>query len=786
MSRTARTRGLSIQKPGEDSAYGPLSLSSASITVSAPPLKRRRGRPRKNPLQSKNPRTAQAHIISDLAIISTSEPNITIPSSGRLRALKSAAPTDNTAADSVVHKLGKKRKRTLSGDVRPTVLQAVCEGCRRKSYPHGENWKQGLIAICHKCNKEWHAQCMARKGIQRGGAPGQWECRQCSRKGKAQPPRPAHTHDTEAEVMPDQQARDMASETDPGVLSLSTNIVMEELDTPRIRGHYGDLVNFTKITVIQAQKAYEEAKGLLNSVLTKRETCRERFYKLKSEIERYGNGLEEYRRQFHSDGVSPGDGESEHSISHRLALGISGDGDWSDKMSAKIDLMRAEERRLTRRLKSLQDDVKIKKATLKVVEQQRSMFSTCLETSCREFEKLRSKVTMDFIEDSLENSDSFSESSTKDSTEDISPIGIARGIERLAEEANQQQMKKNFKSKDERGQMRALSRVSETVEDSDHLIIVDEFESPQLRSQRSRIVVLKYAPATEVARVSNIRGIDCVSAHPDKADEGEIRGSSLPKQPGPFIAAEAIQKPQGLPQTLEPVQAPKQADTANSTMVQEALSQPSNITIHMSSTSDLVEGRNQRQNVSLATSFPQQPDQSCTPEDSRQTQDPHPVTFVSIPAALAPSSGDFDRPKSSKPSRLSLTPEDTSIITGGRNLEEPHSHGLVLDGMALYVEKIYSADVVVQQRPEHQSSRQAEADLTSISASYEIFRSKPLPPFLGLNSSPPPAKLVHNKVVLPLITSFSPTCNALQSSALPSLTPQTHLLKTSISSNTLG
>jgi hypothetical protein len=118
--------------------------------------------------------------------------------------LKSAAPTDTTAADSVVHKSGKKRKRTLSGDVRPTVLQTVCEGCRRKSYPHGENWKQGLITICHKCNKEWHAQCMKRKGIQRGGAPGQWECRDCSRKGKPQPPRPAHTDNAEEEVMVDQ------------------------------------------------------------------------------------------------------------------------------------------------------------------------------------------------------------------------------------------------------------------------------------------------------------------------------------------------------------------------------------------------------------------------------------------------------------------------------------------------------------------------------------------------------------------------------------------------------
>jgi hypothetical protein len=198
-------------------------------------------------------------------------------------------------------------------------------------------------------------------------------------------------------------------------------------------------------------------------------------------------------------------------------------------------------------------------------------------------------------------------------------------------------------------------------------------------------------------------------------------------------------------------------------------------------TSDLIEGLNQQQNVSLATSIPQEPDQSCTPEDSRLAQDPHPVTFVSILAASAPSLGDFDRLS------RSLTPEDTSIITGDRNSEEPHSHRPVLNGMALSAENQYSADVVIKQRLEHQPSRQAEADLTSINASYEKFsRSKPLHPFLGLTSSPLPANPVQNKVVFLPITSFSPSRDALQSSALPSLTPQTHLLRTSISSNTLG
>ena len=810
MSSTARTRGPSIQKPGEDSAYGPLSLSSASITVSAPPLKRRRGRPRKNPLQSENPRTAQAHIISDPAIISTSKPIITI---------QSAAPTDNTAADSVVHKLGKKRKRTLSGDVHPTALQAVCEGCRRKSYPHGENWKQGLITICHKCNKEWHAQCMARKGVQRGDGPGQWECRDCSSKGGPEPPQPAHTHDTEAKVMLDQQARDTASEADPGVLSLGTNIVLQELDTPCITDYYGDLVNFSKITVIQAQNAYEEARGLLNNVLTERETCRERLYKLKSEIELFRHELEEHRRHFNSDGVPPGDGESKHSMAQRLVLGISADRDWADKVSAKMYLIRAEERRLTERVKTLRKDAKIKKATLKGAERQRSRYSTCLETTFSDLEKLQSIVTMDFEENIFEDSNSSSESTVDDSIVDSA----------------------------------TSTRDCDTT-------------PPQLRSQRSLIVVLGYTPATELARASNIFGISRVLEQLEKADEREIRGSSLPletdrvpEQPGPFIVAEVLQEPQGLPQ-LEPVQAPKQSDTANSLQetlsqpsnitihmpstsdlideresrgssqlseidqvpeqpdpfnaaevlqepqglpqlepvqapkqsdtansLQETLSQPFNITIHMPSTSDLVEGCSQRQNVSLATNFPQQPDQSCTAEDSRRTQDPHQVTFASIPAALAPSSGDFDRPKSSEPSSLSLTPEDTSIIAGDHNSKEPHSHRPVLDGMALSAENQCSADVVINQRPGQQPSKPAETALTSIGAGYENYlRSKPPPPVLGLGGSPSPANLMFNKILPPPFTRFSPTHDALQSSALPSLTPQAHLLRTSISSNTLG
>lgn len=204
-----------------------------------------------------------------------------------------------------------------------------------------------------------------RQGKQGRGAPGQWECCNCSRKVKPQPSQLAHTDNTQAEVVLDPQAQDAARKTDQNVLGLGTDLVTEELDTPRITECYGDLVDFSKITVIQAQNVFQEAEGLLDIVLTERDICRERFYKLKSEIQRYGNGLEEHRRQFHSDDVLPGDGESEHSTSHRLALGICGDKGWIKQISAKIDLIKAEERRLTERVKSLQEDVKIKKATLK-------------------------------------------------------------------------------------------------------------------------------------------------------------------------------------------------------------------------------------------------------------------------------------------------------------------------------------------------------------------------------------------------------------------------------------
>lgn len=68
-----------------------------------------------------------------------------------------------------------------------------------------------------------------------------------------------------------------------------------------------------------------------------------------------------------------------------MALGICGDRDWIDKVSDKIDLIRAEEIELTTRLKSIQDDVETKLDRLKRVEQQHSKFSACLRTSCKVF-----------------------------------------------------------------------------------------------------------------------------------------------------------------------------------------------------------------------------------------------------------------------------------------------------------------------------------------------------------------------------------------------------------------
>ncbi|KFY98950.1 hypothetical protein V500_01498 [Pseudogymnoascus sp. VKM F-4518 (FW-2643)] len=272
MSRTARTRGLPIQEP-EDNALGP--RSSSSITVSAPPFKRPRGRLRKKPLQSEKPRTALAYKTIDLAIVSTSKPIIATPLSSSLRTSRLAALANRTASDNVVHKLGKKRKRTLLEEVRPTDLQTEC------------------------CN--------------------------CSRKGKPPPLQPAYTDNTQADVMMlNRQAKDSANKIAPSVLSLSLNIVTKELYMPCIIDYYGDYLNFSKITVIQAQNDYKEARGRLSNVLSKRETCRERFYKLKSEIEWFGYKLEEHRRHFHLDNfkenfLEDSDSSSESTIEDSVA-----------------------------------------------------------------------------------------------------------------------------------------------------------------------------------------------------------------------------------------------------------------------------------------------------------------------------------------------------------------------------------------------------------------------------------------------------------------------------------
>jgi hypothetical protein len=229
--------------------------------------------------------------------------------------LRSVAPADHTASDNVVHKLGKKRKRTLSEEVRPTDLQTVCEGCGRRSYPHGKTLDETPVIICYKCKKDWHALCMAREGIKSCGVPGQWECCNCSRKGNPPPSQPAHMEDTRADVMMlDRQAQDAANKIAPSVLGLSSNIVTEELYMPRMTGHHGDHLNFNKITVIQAQNDYKEARGRLGNVLSERESCRDRLYKLKSEIERFAHELEEHRRHFHLDGDAPSDGESKPSM----------------------------------------------------------------------------------------------------------------------------------------------------------------------------------------------------------------------------------------------------------------------------------------------------------------------------------------------------------------------------------------------------------------------------------------------------------------------------------------
>ncbi|KFY98952.1 hypothetical protein V500_01500 [Pseudogymnoascus sp. VKM F-4518 (FW-2643)] len=291
-------------------------------------------------------------------------------------------------------------------------------------------------------------------------------------------------------------------------------------------------------------------------MLSKRETCRECLYNLKSEIERFGHELEEHRRHFNSDGVLP-----------------------------------------------------------------------------------------NFEENSLKDSDSSSESAIEDSVADlatdtggckttqlanadISPNGIAEGIERPAEEANQQHM---------------------TMQSLDG---TDCLEFSQLAEDTDRLSRALSRPPLIVPLQTNA-------------------------QLQPAVCT-----------TLGTIQVSPAGERE-----QEATSQPSNITIYMSSNSDLVEGRNQRRDVSLAISIAQEPDKSYPIEGCRRSF---------ILAALPPSSEDFNPPKSPEPPIISLVQEATalSIRTGDRCSEDPHIPRSALEGMTRSAESQYNADVI-KQRPEH-------------------------------------------------------------------------------------
>ncbi|KFY95106.1 hypothetical protein V500_02949 [Pseudogymnoascus sp. VKM F-4518 (FW-2643)] len=821
MPRTGRTRALPIQET-ED---------SSCITVSAPPSKRPRGRPRKNPLQSKKPRTAPSYKSSDPAIVSTSKPIITTPSGNSKRASRSAAPASHTASDSGIHKLGKKRKRTLSEDACPTDLQTVCEGCRQRSY-HSENLDETPVIICYKCEKGWHALCMAREGTNLD-VPGQWECFNCSGKGKAPPSQPANTDDTQADVMMlNRQAEDAANKIAPSVLGLSSNIVTKELYMPRMKDYHGDHLNVSKIAVIQAQNDLKKDRRRLSNVLSEQVTCRERLYTFKGEIEWLRRELEEHRKHFHSDVDAPSEGEPKLSMAQQVVLGISGDGDWTDKVSAKVDLIKADEALLTERVKSLQESVKIKKAKLKVVEQQHSAYSTCLETSCRALDKLQSIITIDFEDSSPRDSDCSSVSTVEDSVADsatntggdeithsdnadISPNRIANGIERLPEEANQQldgtdalelsqlaedtdrlpqspsrpplmiplqtnaqeqpavcttseatQLLQNSSSAEDRDRMRGLFQLPETDKQREHLISAEDIKPPQTQApKRSLIVFFRYTPAKVLARASHTPGIG--PKRLENVDESECQGSSRaseidqePEVSEPSNATKAIQEPSVLQQTLELVKRFRMSNTEKRSL-QEASTQPSNSSLHVSSGSGLVEARNQRRAVSLATSVAQGSDHSCPPEGCCQSFNP---------AGVRTSAEDFDLPKPPEPS-ISLVQEAAlSIPTGVQLPEEPHIPRLALEGLARSPANLMHNEIVLP-------------PITNFSPTHNTLQPSALP------SLAPQTHTVHNKIVLPPTTDFSPKHNTLQSSALPSLapqTPQTHILQTSMSSNSMG
>jgi hypothetical protein len=97
-------------------------------------------------------------------------------------------------------------------------------------------------------------------------------------------------------MMLNQQAQDATNKIGLSVLSLSSNVITKELYMP---------------CLTEAQNDYKEARGYLSKVLSEREACKERFYKLKSKIKWFGHELEEHRRHFHLDGNVPSDVESQ-------------------------------------------------------------------------------------------------------------------------------------------------------------------------------------------------------------------------------------------------------------------------------------------------------------------------------------------------------------------------------------------------------------------------------------------------------------------------------------------
>ncbi|KFY09872.1 hypothetical protein V491_07932 [Pseudogymnoascus sp. VKM F-3775] len=207
--------------------------------------------PRRNPPRSGKKRQSPAHENRDSQII----------------------PTQTN------HPTTRKRKHALSGDACPSCLQAACGGCRQKS---GLRTDQDLVRVCRGCNKDWHAQRMPREGMPIVGG----DYRGIT---KLQSPKYAYTDTNEAEVEPKPQNQDIID-------------VTEKLGMSLITSKYNDLVDFRTANIIQAQKAYEEARAILHSVLTEQEV---RLNKLYIQIKRHGNG--------------PSEGETEHFVGHRSA-----------------------------------------------------------------------------------------------------------------------------------------------------------------------------------------------------------------------------------------------------------------------------------------------------------------------------------------------------------------------------------------------------------------------------------------------------------------------------------